>query len=259
MQFRTKISSFRSTGSLLMLSLMAGALLATLPLHSLAADTPAIGFAPGATGFEDNAANALGDPLGSFSLGFEFTANSPVFVTALGYFNDPFFDPLTPTFAGPHQVGLYQVTPGAGGNPPVTTLLAQASVTSGGTPNGFFLYQSLASPVQLMVGGDYVLAGVTGPTDPYFFDVQDINGNAALTVDPAINYIQDRYIASSTLAYPDSTDPLSEPGFFGPNFLTGSASPSDVPEPSAMVSFCLFVLSGSALAWKSRRRGRRTA
>jgi len=259
MHLSTQRLSCRSKGSALKLSLLAGALLATLPLRSFAADTPAIGFAPGATGFEDNAANALGDPLGSFSLGFEFTANSPVFVTALGYFNDPFFDPHTPTFANPHQVGLYQVTPGAGGNPAVTTLLAQASVTSGGAPNGFFLYQSLASPVQLMVGGDYVLAGVSGPTDPYFFDVQDINGNAALTVDSAINYIQDRYTTSSTLAYPDSTDPLSEPGFFGPNFLTGSASPSDVPEPSVMVSFGLFVLGGSTLAWKSRRRGRRAA
>lgn len=216
-----------------------------LSLHPAAAQTPAIGFATGATGLEDNAANA---GVSSFSLGFEFTAKSPILVTSLGYFNDPRFDPTTPTFSTPHQVGLYQVVPGVGGSPETGLLLAQALVASSDVSQGNFLYHSLTTPVLLAAGGDYVLAGVSGPTDPYFFGVQDSGGNAALTVDPTLTYGQDRSVVSTTLAFPTDTDSLSEPGFFGPNFLS-----SPVPETSTTLSLGLMLgLAGLGLA--ARRR-----
>ena len=215
-----------------------------------AAQAPAVGFQSGAIGVEDNAADALGSSTGSFSLGFEFTANAPTLVTSLGFFNDPSFNPASPfgsvalnpaptgsrAFAQDHAVGLYQVVGG------VSTLLASATVTSAGVKNGAFLYQSLLTPVLLVTGGDYVLAGVTGPTDPYVFDIQDSSGNAALTTN-GITYVQDRYAVSSSLTLPTQTDanaPFpSTPGFFGPNFL---AAP--IPEVSTTVSLGLLLLLG---------------
>ncbi len=220
-----------------------------LSLHPAAAQTPAIGFAPGYTGFESNAAYDLSDPAGSYSLGFTFTANSPVYVTALGYFSDPSYNSSTTSFTDSHQVGLYQVDPGASGT---GTLVASTVVTNASTANGPFVYQTLLSPLQLIAGDNYVLAGVTGPTDPYIFDVQDINGNSALLVDPAITYGQDRVVTSDTLVFPGSTDAISEPGYFGPNMLT-----SPVPEASTTTSFGLLLGLGLAgLGLNARRRAR---
>lgn len=235
-------------------ALGAGGLLAPRPA---VAQTPAIGFSPGALGVEDNAADALGSPTGSFSLGFEFTASGPAVVSALGFFNDPSFNPASPfgsvtlnpapmgsrAFANSHAVGLYQVVGGVG------TLLASATVTSAGVKNGDFLYQSLTTPVLLAAGGDYVLAGVTGPTDPYVFDVQDSQGNAALTTS-GITYVQDRFAVSSTLTLPTQTDPGSTPGFFGPNFLS-----APVPEASTPVSLGLLLALGFLGVAARRRRG----
>ncbi len=161
-----------------------------------AAQAPAVGFTPTAFAVEDNAADATGSPTGSFSLGFEFKANSLTLVTALGFFNDSSFTPAAPfntvalnppptgsyTFANSHVIGLYQVIGGVG------TLLGSATVTKSSTANGDFLYQSLTTPLLLVTGGDYVLAGVTGPTDPYIYGVQDLNqpGSVGLTTNPAI-------------------------------------------------------------------------
>ena len=247
----------------LLTTLSAGDLLAPRPA---AAQTPAVGFLPGALGVEDNAADVLGSSTGSFSLGFEFTANAPQLVSALGFFNDPSFNPATPfgsvtlnpaptgsrAFAQNHAVGLYQVVGG------VSTLLASATVTSAGVKNGAFLYQSLLTPVLLVTGGDYVLAGVTGPTDPYVFDIQDSQGNAALTTN-GITYVQDRYAVSSTLMPPTQTDanaPFpSTPGFFGPNFLS-----APVPEASTTLSLGLLLalgLAGLAASRRTRKAGPR--
>ena len=232
----------------------------TLPLHPAAAQSPAIGFTPDAFAAEDNAADA-GAP--GYTLGFEFTANSASRVTALGFFNDPSFDPATPlntvalsptpvgtyAYAQSHEVGLYQVLPNGR-----DLLLASATVTTASAPSGDFLYQSLTAPVTLAAGGEYVLAGVTGPTDPYIFNIEDNTqpGNVGLTVAPALTYVQDRFGVSTTLAFPTSTDPLSEPGFFGPNLLS-----SPVPEASTILSLALMLSLGLAgLGLAARRRSR---
>lgn len=222
--------------------------------------TPAVGFASGAYGVEDNAADS---GVSSFTLGFEFTANSPVFVTSLGFFNDPSFDPRTPfnsvalgppltgsySYRGSHQVGLFQVIPGAGGLPESGLLLASATITATGTPQGDFLYTTIA-PIALVAGRQYVLAGVTGAADPYVFNVQDSSGASAMTTSAAITYGQDRYTVGSTLTFPGSTDAGSEPGFIGPNMLT-----SPVPEASTFISLGL-MLSLAALGMRARRRSR---
>ena len=229
-----------------------------------AAQTPGIGFTPTAFAVEDNASDVTSSPTGSFSLGFEFKANSPTLVTALGFFNDPSFNTAAPfntvalvppptgtyTFATTHLVGLYQVVGGVG------TLLGSATVTAAGTKIGDFLYQSLTTPLLLVTGGDYVLAGVTGPTDPYIYDVQDLNqpGNVGLTTSPSITYVQDRYASSSTLTFPGSTDAGSEPGFFGPNFLS-----APIPEASTSLSLGLLLAFGLGGVLAARRRKARAS
>ena len=251
--------TIRFTGSPLLLCLTAALSASLMAARPAAAQTPGIGFTSTAFAVEDNAAHATGSPTGSFSLGFEFRANSPTLVTALGFFNDPSFDPANPlntvalvppptgayTFATTHLVGLYQVVGG------VSTLLAQATVTKAGMVNGDFLYQSLSTPLLLVTGGDYVLAGVTGPTDPYIFDVQDSNqpGSVGLTTSPSITYVQDRYVSSSTLTFPGSTDAGSEPGFFGPNFLS-----APIPEASTSLSLGLLLAFGLGGVIAARRR-----
>ena len=246
--------TIRPAGTALLLTV---ALLALPPLRPVAAQTPAVGFTANAYGVEDDVADALASPTGSFSLGFEFTATAPALVSALGFFNDPSFNPSAPfstvnlnplaagsrTFAQPHPVGLYQIVGG------VSTLLASTTVTLAGVKNGDFLYQSLAVPVLLVTGGDYVLAGVTGPTDPYVFNIEDDTqpGAVGLTQN-GITYVQDRYAVSSTLTLPTLTDTGSTPGFFGPNLLLSAP----IPEASTPVSLGLLLalgLGGVIASW----------
>ena len=227
-------------------------------LRPAAAQTSIIGFTSNAYGVEDNAKNALGSSTGSFTLGFEFTANSAALVTSLGYFDDPSFNPSAPfntvalnpaptgsyTFSQSHQVGLYQIVGG------VSHLLTSTTITASGTPHGDFLYQTI-NPIALVAGGDYVLAGVTGPNDPYLFDVQDSTqfGNIGVTT-TGITYGEALYDPGSTLARPTQTDPNAEPGFFGPNLqITFSA-----PEPSQGAALGLTALGLGGLLWRARRR-----
>lgn len=234
--------------------------LAALAACPAAAQTPALGFTPGASGVTENATDTGAS---SYSLGFEFIANSSQFVTSLGYFNDPSFDPNNPfgtvslspepagtyTDASSHQVGLYQVIPGTAVTPESGLLLAAATVTSSSTRSGDFLYSPLAVAVPLISGDTYVLAGVTGGTDPYLFNIEDdsqMPGGIGLTTS-GITYVQDRYAVSSTLAFAGATDTGSEPGFFGPNMLL-----SPVPEASTTVSLGL-LLSLGVLVLRVRR------
>ena len=228
--------------------------------HPAAAQTPGVGFTSNAFGVENNAADALRSLTGSYTLGFEFTANANATVSALGYFNDPSFDPTYPfrdvalspvptgsyKFAGSHAVGLYQGT----------TLLASATVTSDSSPFLNFLYQSI-TPVSLVKGEVYVLAGVTGSTDPYVLNISDDSqpGRVGLTTD-GITYVQDRFDPGSTLALPTQTDAGSEPGFFGPNLMLTPSSPASVPEASSVLVLgqMAFGLTAMIAAARLRRR-----
>ena len=69
-----------------LVTLLALGMGSALVARPAAAQAPAVGFQPGAIGVEDNAADALKSATGSFSLGFEFTANAPALVSSLGFF-----------------------------------------------------------------------------------------------------------------------------------------------------------------------------
>ncbi len=250
-------------------ALSLAALLATG--HPAAAQSTVIGFTSGAYGVTDNAADTGAS---SYSLGFEFTAKAPEFVTSLGYFNDPSFDPTTPfntvalspeptgtySYTSDHQVGLYQVVPGIGGAAETGLLLGQTTITSAGTVNGDFLYNAI-TPIALVTGTQYVIAGVTGSPDPYLLNVEDASitpGGCGLTVYSSIAYMQDRFTASSTLAYAGSTDANSEPGFFGPNFQISPSLPaSAAPEPGQWSVLGLVAAGFGILVLRVRRQATR--
>ena len=236
-----------------------------LSVYPAAAQTTVIGFGPGAIGAEDNATDTGAS---SYSLGFAFTANNASLITSLGYFNDPSFDPAHPfgsvvlnpkptgtySYTSSHDVGLYQVIPATSLAPETSLLLGSTTITSTSIADGDFLYNAI-TPIALVAGNQYVIAGVTGGTDPYVYAVQDSMGNDAKTVASPITYTQDRYAVSGTLAYPTITDGSSESGFFGPNFkITDTLPASAAPEPGQWSVLALAALGLGTLIVRVRRR-----
>ena len=247
-----------------------------LTVHPAAAQTtvigsaPALGFTSNAIGFEDNGADTSNSLSGasSYSLGFEFTANSSVFVTSLGYFTDSTYTGANfvslspaqtgaPSYTESHDVGLYQIIAAAGTAPARVDKIASATVGNSSTRSGDFGYTQLTNPVALVAGGDYVLAGVSGTNDPYVYNVQDGAdvSLAALTKDPAISYVQNRYGSSTSLIYPTLSDVGLGQGFFGPNFQISNTLPaSAAPEPGQWSVLALAALGLGTLIVRVRRR-----
>jgi hypothetical protein len=156
---------------------------------------------------------------GTWTLGYQFTTNTDIFVTALG-----FYDAFTGTGAqgiagctGCGDVGLFDS---------VGDLLAETTVTTAGTLINDFYYTSI-SPVLLGAGQTFYVGGETG-------DAVWTYNPSGFSVDANINYIQSAWASGSSLTFPAGTD--STQGYFGANFLETA-----VPEPSN------FVLLGSGL------------
>jgi len=191
------------------------ALLAALfPTGLSASSAPAVSF----TGL--NASDTF--PGGAFSLGFEFSTNSAIDVTALGFFDA---DLVNPTYVGLDdctgcgEVGIYNST---------GTLLVSTTVTTSGTQVGDFIYATVPTTL-LAAGQDYFIVAETG-NSTYTFDT------TGFSVNPNIDYIQDAYTNGSSLAFPTSTDGITAVeggGVFGPNFEETTAA-SPVPEPSSL-------------------------
>ena len=192
-----------------------------LPLASFAkADTAGVSFA------------APGSPMNNgngYSLGYSFTANTNLNVTALGYFDD---GGLRET----HAVGLYDSN---------GQLLASTTVDGKGTQQGYFSFDSI-SPVTLTAGKTYEVMGNSGLIDGYSFDT------LGFTVDPRITFLNDEYAQGNTLQFGNGSENIlaADGGaFFGGNFLSTSATVT--PEPSSML---LLTTGATALAGAARRR-----
>jgi len=203
-------------------------LLAALPSR---ADTPAISF----TGTTVNGTT------GAFSLGFEFTTNGTIDVSALGYYNaslnggDSSFQNGTCNCG---EVGIFN----AGG-----TLLASTTVTGADPVNGFFNYTSIPT-LTLAAGQNYFIEAETGTSD--YTGSLNTGFTTGFSVSPDINYITDAYISSTTLAFPTGSEGLTVSdggGEFGPNFEESAA----VPEPSSLPLLCTGLLAlVAAFRWK---------
>jgi hypothetical protein len=202
-------------------------LAALFPSGLAASSTPAVSF----TGL--NASDTF--PGGAFSLGFEFSTNSAIDVTALGFFDA---DLVNPTYVGLDdctgcgEVGIYNST---------GTLLVSTTVTTSGTQVGDFIYATVPTTL-LAAGQDYFIVAETG-NSTYTFDT------TGFSVNPNIDYIQDAYTNGASLAFPTDTDDITAAdggGIFGPNFEETAAT-SPVPEPASvslvalalgLVAFC---------------------
>jgi hypothetical protein len=195
----------------------------------LRADIPALDF----TSTSENFTN------GAWSLGWSFTTNTALSVTALGYYNATLTGGLYGLGAGCNcgEVGIFNST----GN-----LLTSAQVTSSDPVIGFFNYQAI-TPVDLAAGQTYYILAETGSSDYTW-------GVSGLTVIPNITFNSDAYVYSSTLAFGTATEGLtaaSGGGFFGPNF---QASTTSAPEPSSLLLFgTVSVATFGALRLRRRR------
>ncbi len=160
---------------------------------------------------------------GSFSLGWTFTLNSQVTVTALG-----FYSANMGALSTSHDVGIYD----AGCN-----LVATTTVLPTDALRGFFRYHDLPSPVVLSPGQTYSIAAVTGGA-AYLY-----NPNAVV-LDPAVNF--GRFTAwhgalqqSLTLQCPDFPSSTQFYGDFGPTFYVGTSSGGGSEKrASAIKIFC---------------------
>lgn len=179
-----------------------------------------------------------------WSLGWEFNVLSPLWVTALGVFDDAdiWYEPLFPHLPnqGPngltedHEVGIWD---------PFGTLLASATVSAGGgTVHNYFRFTAI-TPFLLAMGNGYRIASTTG-TSKFTSGTYLHN----LVTHPDLQIVQGRYVASSGLADPTEVDPYDF--YVGPNMMFSS-----VPEPGTVVLLATG-LAGVSLGAMARRRRR---
>lgn len=170
-----------------------------------------------------------------WNLGYEFTADAPLTVVALGNWL-----PSGASFPQPQQVGLWTSS---------GTLLASTYVTNSDTVIGNWIFNSI-TPVALTAGQTYVVGGQGGA---------DYTGNSgATTFDPNITYVQDLATpnggANSPLVMPTSTNGLSasNAGWFGGNVFFGTAS--STPEPGTYALLGSLGLTGATFLRRRRAR-----
>jgi Domain of unknown function (DUF4082)/PEP-CTERM motif len=164
------------------------------------------------------------------TIGWQFTVNSPVSVSALG-----FFDVGLDGLAQSHQVGIWANT---------GTLLVSGTVSAGtsSTLDGSFRYVTV--PGTILTPGTYRIGAF------YVANSADLKpGNSeSITTDPAISYIQPNYGLGS-FTFPNVLQGIGNGlNHFGPNFEL-----SPVPEPSTLV---LLSVGGIVVMVRSLR-GRR--
>jgi len=173
---------------------------------------------------------------GTFSLGWSFSTNTAVTVTALGFFDDSTLNPPGPGLSQPHDVGIYD----SSGNLLVSTTVLQTDPLI-----GHFRYDTI-TPYILPAGLTFTIAAETG-NDNYTWDT------TGFTVDASINFVQDEFVLSSSLAFPtESAGITGDQGgaWFGPDFTIGASA---VPEPGSLTLAGLGVAGMIGYAWRRRR------
>jgi len=183
---------------LLLLVLLA---LIALPVY---ADTPA------AT-MDNTTGQALAN--GPFTLGWQFSITSTINVTWLGVF-------APSALVESHDVGIWNSS---------GVLMGSATVPSGAC--GFQVNQFCYALTSFkLTPGTYDLGAVwLDGADPMLFPATPVINFATA---PAITYIQNDFIAGSTLTDPINHTPPPA-GYFGPNFLFTTTTA--VPEPGSLM------------------------
>jgi hypothetical protein len=173
---------------------------------------------------------------GGFDLGFVFTVDSPITVTALGFYND---DARTGNNGGllmdSHDVGLYAFSTG--------TLLSSTTVLPTDNLVGLFNYHAI-TPIPLIPGTVYELMSVVGFNDNYTKDPTTI------AYDPSITFGYNVEVVGSGGVLQFSTTGETSGitnGWFGPNMLIVG-----VPEPTLILT--LLGMGAVAARCKFRKR-----
>jgi len=194
--------------------------------NSGGADDPAVSF----TGVTTNFTN------GSWSLGWEFSTNTAINVSALGFYDATLSGGSVGlgNCSGCGEVGIYDST---------GTLLVSGLVSTSGTQVGDFFYVSVPTTL-LGAGQNYYVAAETGNAD-YTWNPTGFG------VDSNINYLNGAYIFSSTLAFPSALD-TSVTGYFGANFQETAAVVA-TPEPSSLLLLAAGWLAAGVLMFFGRR------
>jgi hypothetical protein len=176
------------------------------------------------------------------NVGWAFDVSSPIWVSALGYFDYSEFSsnptngfccaPLntTPGLLDDHNVGIFNSS---------GTLLTSTDVPAGtaGTQVGDSFYSSVAA-IELTPGEYYIFgtqqgSGGASPTDPIAFEFSSFSTLSEITVlGGAANFNG----APGELAFSSNFGGYT--AYVGPNFLasdTAPSSPSPTPEPSSLL------------------------
>ena len=169
---------------------------------------------------------------GTWTLGWSFSVNSAISVTALGAY-DANSDGLNVA----HDVGIWD----ASGN-----LLASTTVPSGvgGTLDSGYRFNSI-SPLGLNAGSTYYVGAV------YFSNDGDgwLQDPLTIVTAPQISYLSRQYeFSGGSLIFPDLAGSGST-GYFGGNFEFGSRSDA-VPEPATF----MLLATGLGIAFAARKR-----
>ena len=155
-------------------------------------------------------------------LGFQFSTNEPLTISALGFYDDG-GDGL----AASHDIGVFDSV----GNLVVSTTLQAGA---GGTLFGNFRYVSIV-PSMLDGNQQFTIAATSGGlADPWAYGFLD-STLSGFSNDPAITIGEDGavYIYSSALQYPTAHYNYSL--YAGPNFMIDHDQQVVTPEPAAAV------------------------
>ena len=175
----------------------------------------------------------------SGTLGWQFTVNQNLSVTALGLYNAGL------TITDTHQVGIFDA---AG------SLIASGTVgpTSSDTVSGYFDYSAI-TPVTLIAGNTYTAAALLTASDYFYY------APSAIYTDSRISYQLSAYqaLGGDALVNPDSFDFTNGFGYFGPNFLISNSDPlpgAPTPEPGALAMAAGLLCGGGVFLRRRRNR-----
>lgn len=179
-------------------------------------------------------------------IGWQFTVTQPVEVLALGWFHWG-LDGL----ALAHEVGIWDQANTA-------TPLASLTIASGTVAalNGHFRYVNLGSPITLLAGNTYTIAGLDVGLggDAHTWDII-LGGYAnkeviAFDRDPRVTLYSGGAFRgfAGTFGYPSAFVPDGRSVLMGPNFIMAA-----VPEPATTTLIMLLATAGAVTLVRIRR------
>lgn len=178
-----------------------------------------------ALAFDDPAAHGFSADL---ILGWQFTANTNMTVTSLGY-----YDAFQDGFFNDHEVGIFRVSD--------QQLLAATDVTTDDPLEGFFRYAEV-NPLNLIEGETYFIAGLMQGVIVGKPAVDSLNWANEISFEGWA--IDD----SDTLEFPNSYSPTFDPWAASDGYLINANFRYVVPAPGT----ALVGLAGFALLRRSR-------